>query len=243
MEKSEAFCFVWNTKQVKFFRQNPAYALVAVLFFSCLYIWVLLLSPRGSDGVVTVKALDAAVFGSIDPKIGSLQKVQTILAAQDIEGGLGAIQKTSGCAVRGPLPDSLCTPGSVFATAGTSTICVSGYTKTVRNVPTKLRKQIYAAYNIAYPPPTGTYELDHLVPLAIGGDNSAANLFPEAAVPKPGFREKDVVEVYLQREVCAGNLDLVAAQKQVATDWVAVYNALDSGTVSEIKQKYRNWSN
>ena len=228
---------------MKFFKQNPAYAFLSVLFFACLYIWVLLLSPHGSDGVVTVKALDAAVFGAVEPEASSLQKVRAILAAQGGEDGLGAVQKTSGCAVRGPLPDSLCTPGSVFATAGTSTICVSGYTKTVRSVSTKLRKQIYAAYNIAYPPPTGTYELDHLVPLAIGGDNSAANLFPEAATPKPGFREKDVVEVYLQREVCAGNLDLVAAQKQVATDWVVVYKALDSGTVSEIKQKYRNWSN
>ena len=171
----------------------------------------------------------------------SLSRVSALLAAE--QSPLVPRSKTAGCVIAGALPDRACTPGSVFADATVEKICVSGYTKTVRSVSTKLRKQLFAAYGISYPVPTGTYELDHLVPLALGGDNTAANLFPEAAEPKPGFKEKDVVEVYLQEEVCAGKVDLAAAQKQIAADWTAIYSLLDKSDISRIRQKYVNWAN
>ena len=152
----------------------------------------------------------------------------------------GARTKTSGCVANGPLPDPLCTPGAVFEDATPEQICVSGYTKTVRNVSTKLRKQVYAEYGVAYPQPRGAYEVDHLIPLAIGGSNDIANLFLEAAEPAPGFREKDVVEVYLQQEVCARRVDLSTAQKQIATDWTAIYDKLTPEQILAIKKKYGN---
>src|SRR5437867_11473696 len=37
-------------------------------------------------------------------------------------------------------------------------------------------------------------EVDHLVSLELGGSNSTANLFPEAASPVPGSHEKDRLE-------------------------------------------------
>lgn len=156
---------------------------------------------------------------------------------------LDPVQKDSACAVNGPLPDSLCTPGTVFPDATPDEICVPGYTQRVRSVSAKLRKQIYAAYAIPYPPQTGTYELDHLIPLALGGSNDAANLFPEARDPVPGFKEKDVVEVYLYEEVCAGYLPLAAAQAQIAKNWLAVYQALDPSDIARLKAKYKSWSN
>ena len=79
--------------------------------------------------------------------------------------------------------------------------------------------------------------------MALGGDNEAANLFPEAASPVPGFKEKDVVEDYLHDEVCAGHLSLPQAQAQIAEDWLVVYNALDQVTIKQIKSKYRSWAN
>jgi len=155
---------------------------------------------------------------------------------------LDAPVKSVSCTVEGPLPDHGCTPGSVFANVPASTICVSGYSKTVRNVPVKLKKELYADYDIAYPEPTGTYELDHLVPLELGGDNSAANLFPEAATPTPGFREKDVVENYLHERVCAGDISLAAAQEQIADNWVAVYDLLTPETIARLREKYPSWT-
>jgi len=69
----------------------------------------------------------------------------------------------------------------------------------------------------------GDYEEDHLIPLELGGHPSAPpNLWPEAYTP-PGAYEKDKVENYLHREVCAGRISLTEAQRQIATDWYSVY--------------------
>ncbi|MBX4209322.1 HNH endonuclease [Candidatus Parcubacteria bacterium] len=155
---------------------------------------------------------------------------------------LGARSKTADCRVNGPLPDRECTPGSVFPNADKEKICVDGYTKTVRNVPVSLKKKIYKAYGITYPPAFGGYELDHLIPLSLGGNNDAANLFPEAAAPPPGFREKDVVENYLRREMCAGNISLDAAQGLIAADWVKVYESLTPEDITTLKKQFKSWS-
>jgi hypothetical protein len=155
---------------------------------------------------------------------------------------LDTVIKDSSCSVQGPLPDHACTPGAVFRNAATSTICTSGYTKTVRDVPSSVKKQVYANYGIPYPEPSGSYELDHLVPLEIGGSNAIANLFPEAASPTPGFHEKDVVENYLHEQVCSGALSLSVAQEQIADNWVAVYDLLSTSTIDRLKAKYRNWA-
>ena len=165
------------------------------------------------------------------------------LLANVAESVLDERSKSANCHVLGPLPDPECTPGAIFPNATIAEICVSGYSKRVRNVSTSLKKRVYAQYGIQYPQKTGTYETDHLIPLAIGGNNDIANLFPEAAEPKPGFKEKDVVEVFLQQEVCAGRADLATAQKQIATDWLAVYEVLTPEQISAIRTKYSNWSN
>ena len=155
---------------------------------------------------------------------------------------LGARTKTRDCAVDGPYPDRACTPGAVFATTSVDTICVSGYTKTVRSVSTKLKRQVYAQYNLPYPPPSGTYEADHFIPLGLGGNNDIANLFPEAGEPRPGFKEKDIVENYLRQQVCAGDLPLPRAQEAIAEDWLAVYNAIPASEVARLRAQYSSWA-
>jgi hypothetical protein len=121
-------------------------------------------------------------------------------------------------------------------------ICTPGYSSSVRNVSQSLKKKIYLAYGLSYPQQTGAYEVDHIIPLELGGNNDRANLYPEAAEPKPGFHEKDVVEDYLHQEVCAVRINLAAAQKQIATDWVAVYATLSPADIKSIKSKFHNWA-
>src|SRR4051812_31919698 len=65
---------------------------------------------------------------------------------QNTQLQLDTAQKNSSCAIQGSLPDHSCTPGAVFPGASTSTICVAGYTQTVRNVPVRVKKQVYANY-------------------------------------------------------------------------------------------------
>src|SRR6266702_6916028 len=84
---------------------------------------------------------------------------------------------------------------AIFTHATPQQICVYGYTRSVRNVPYSEKDQAYAEYGIGYHS-SGQYEIDHLIPLELGGSNDIANLWPEAAAPKPGFHEKDQVENY-----------------------------------------------
>jgi hypothetical protein len=121
------------------------------------------------------------------------------------------------CTVRGALPDPICTPGAVMTT-DLNVICHQS-TKNRRNVPTSLKRQVFADYGIAYPQPAGAYEIDHLVSLELGGDNTIQNLWPEAASPAPGFHQKDVVENETHKRVCAGQLKIEDAQRVIAADW------------------------
>jgi hypothetical protein len=73
------------------------------------------------------------------------------------------------------------------------------------------------------------YVLDHLIPLELGGDNTIENLWAEAASPKSGFHEKDLVENYLHIQVCSGAMTLDEAQKIIATDWLSVWRKTGGG--------------
>jgi hypothetical protein len=151
---------------------------------------------------------------------------------------LGVRTKTSGCLALEGLPDSDCTPGAVFASATPAVICVSGYTKTVRNVSVATKRLVYQEYGLSYPQPSGAYEADHLIPLELGGNNEIANLFPEAAEPTPGFHEKDLVENYLHNKVCDGNITLAFAQQQIATNWKFVYDNLTPSEIYSLKLEF-----
>jgi hypothetical protein len=130
--------------------------------------------------------------------------------------------KTAGCHVVGALPDANCTPGAVIATAMTDQICKPGYSGGVRNVSDSEKRAVYAEYGI-YTHQTGQYEVDHLISLELGGSNDIANLWPEAANPKPGFHQKDGLENTLHAKVCAGTITLAEAQREIATNWLQAY--------------------
>lgn len=141
----------------------------------------------------------------------------------------GVQTKTSGCQARGPLQDTACTPGAIFPNATKEQICTPGYSRSVRNVPVSEKDQVYAEYGITHHY-SGQYEVDHLVSLELGGSNDIANLWPEAASPKPGFHEKDKVENYLHDQVCSGAISLKQAQIEIATNWLQVYNQMPSNS-------------
>ena len=121
----------------------------------------------------------------------------------------------------GELPDRSCTPGSadpaVTQTDIGSTICRSGYTETVRPPESQTEQFKFSVAEPAYGQSGVSGELDHLVPLELGGSNDATNLWVEAGpLPNP----KDAVENALHREVCDGTLSLRAAQRQIARNWL-----------------------
>lgn len=109
-----------------------------------------------------------------------------------------------------------------------TTVCRSGWTKTVRpaaSFTNALKSRQLAALHL--PGRARDYEEDHYLPLELGGcPDCEGNLWPE---PWPDARLKDVVETHLHREVCAGRLPLLEAQKMITTDWYAVYLRLKRG--------------
>ena len=116
-------------------------------------------------------------------------------------------------------PDPDKTPGAIYQNITKADVCDLGYAKRVRNVPSLQKKQIYESYGMNYPQPAGAYEVDHFIPLSIGGSNDSKNLWPEPASPTPGFHEKDRVEFYLYNQVCNGGISLKDAQEAIRTDW------------------------
>ena len=90
------------------------------------------------------------------------------------------------------------------------------------------KRSVYERYNIPRPRnnrgANQLCEIDHLVPLELGGADTIANLWPECSSGYAGwegasFREKDRFENYLHRQVCSGALSLADAQVEMATDW------------------------
>jgi hypothetical protein len=133
-------------------------------------------------------------------------------------------------------PDPLLTPGAtnpdVTQATIAATICVSGWTATIRP-PTAytnaLKGQQIAQY--AYPiTAASAYEEDHLISLQLGGAPSdPRNLWPEPyeitlGDSRPtGARTKDAFETALKRRVCAGTMSLTDAQAAIGPHWVHAF--------------------
>jgi hypothetical protein len=124
------------------------------------------------------------------------------------------------------LNDLKVTPGAT-GTMTVKQLCDPNFhTGTARNVPESMKQKVCAEYGIARVNCTGKkYEIDHLISLELGGSNDEKNLWPQPYFPKPGAKEKDVVENALHRAVCAkvNPLALADAQHSISTDWYKVY--------------------
>jgi hypothetical protein len=119
------------------------------------------------------------------------------------------------------VPDPKLTPGAVMTTDAV-TICRPGYSRSVRHTSGQLKHQVYVEYGIDRN--TGHFEIDHLIPLGIGGADTRENLWPESRDTQPwNANVKDRLENYLHVEVCAGRIPVAQAQKEISTDWVAAY--------------------
>jgi hypothetical protein len=126
-----------------------------------------------------------------------------------------------------PLPDSSCTPGShnpdLTQSNIHSTICVSGWTDTVRSS-TSCTNPLTAQGIIDY-----WYSDNQHVGLRGGRPRAAGarrcardpgNLWPEDYRGSFNAHDKDRLEDYLHQAVCSGKMSLRAAQEAIATNWV-----------------------
>ncbi|MBM3770182.1 MAG: HNH endonuclease [Acidimicrobiia bacterium] len=90
-------------------------------------------------------------------------------------------------------------------------------------IPTSVRAAVLRAYGMEAAP-DHEYELDFLITPALGGSPDPRNLWPEPYhSPVWNASVKDELEILLPRLVCAGQIDLETAQRDIAIDWIAAY--------------------
>jgi hypothetical protein len=129
----------------------------------------------------------------------------------------------SACSFAQQLPNSQLTPG-IIRTSDAREICSPKFrTKPFRLTTAKMKKDVCAAYHVARCPRANVMELDHLVPLELGGADDERNLWPQMA---PEFHWKDQLENYLRRQVCDGKMQLAEAQICLQADWFGCYQRL-----------------
>jgi len=131
------------------------------------------------------------------------------------------------------LPNSGVTPGALNPAVTQanihSTICVRGYTKTIRpptsyTTQLKIKQLSTLPYSAFKDLNTRDFEEDHLISLELGGSPSdPKNLWPEPYASSSGARVKDRLENALHALVCNGSIPLKTAQKEIATNWYAAY--------------------
>ena len=126
------------------------------------------------------------------------------------------------------LPDPIMMPGAVDPAAARDVIC-NGTTGARRHVSTATKAAVLAAYNIP-DAESPFYEIDHLIPLAIGGANVVANLWPE---PWAEAVQKDALEVELQRRVCHGLLPKPRPSARSPTTGWAPMSATSAARLSQ----------
>lgn len=89
--------------------------------------------------------------------------------------------------------------------------CVTGYSASVRP-PANYTNKIKKSWTPVGHTPS-EYELDHFIPISIGGDpRSTNNLWMQTLADA---KRKDVLEINLHKQVCSGKLTLKQAQERM----------------------------
>ena len=111
------------------------------------------------------------------------------------------------------------TPGAIQS-SDTAAICTPGWAEAHRDVSYATEDDVAREYGLSS---HDGYEIDHLIPLELGGSNAVANLWPEPYDSPYGATQKDGLEDYLHDQVCHHGLPLATAQHEIAANWYAAW--------------------
>jgi hypothetical protein len=124
------------------------------------------------------------------------------------------------------LPSSFQTPGNK-GKANEAQVCAADFEASVKPVAKWQRDQALERYGKR--PEDFTGELDHLIPVSLGGSNDPDNLWPLPANKDMGPAQKKELDLKLHQLVCDKTLKLKDAQDAIKKDWVKAYNQYVKG--------------
>lgn len=189
----------------------------------------------------TMKKISIAVLASVSLLCTPAHAKQNAGGVDDAEGAYSVL-----AALSQAVPNPRMTPGALNpdVTQATihSTICVSGYTRTIRpnaHYTERLKREQIAAYGYS-DRRMRDYEEDHLISLELGGSpTDPRNLWPEPhhVVGGWGSYAKDRLENKLKHLVCKGRLSLADAQRAIANDWIGAYKQHIGMVPNEARQR------
>lgn len=130
-------------------------------------------------------------------------------------------------------PNAVLTPGLIatqsFAELTANSACGT-YSQCHRNTSSAQKTQVEKEY----PACPAQHEIDHLVPLALGGADDVRNLWCQPEVNEWngqdfGYHAKDKLETYLVIQMKAGTITPKDAQNCILQDWPACFQKFFSG--------------
>jgi hypothetical protein len=118
------------------------------------------------------------------------------------------------------LPSSFQTPGATTK-ANMAQVCTADFEASAKPVAGWQRAEALTRYGRR--PEDFTGDLDHLVPVSLGGSNDPDNLWPIPANKDFGPEQKKALDLKLHQLVCDKTITLKQAQDAIRKDWVKAY--------------------
>ncbi len=84
-----------------------------------------------------------------------------------------------------------------------------------------VKSQVFDRYDMS--PYAVGLNVDHLIPIGLGGSNSLKNLWPQPLAGEWSYNRKNQLERKLHKMVCSGEIELRTARQEIAADWVSAY--------------------
>ena len=118
------------------------------------------------------------------------------------------------------------TPGAT-AKVKMEQLCAADFATSQKPVANWQRNEALERYGVR--PEQFSGELDHLVPVALGGSNDPDNLWPFRGNGAFTFSAKQALGLKLHDKVCAGKMSLKDAQDAFRKDWTLAYRVHVTG--------------
>ncbi|PPK46065.1 hypothetical protein B0G57_10389 [Trinickia symbiotica] len=188
-----------------------------------------------------MKTISIAVLATASLLCANAHATRNAGGVDDAEGAYAVLFPLAQAVPKPRLTPGVLNPDVTQATIH-STICVKGYTRTIRpeeGYTRRLKREQIAAYGYT-DRRLRDYEEDHLVSLELGGSpTDPRNLWPQPhhVVGGWGSYAKDRLENKLKSLVCKGRLPLADAQSAIASDWIGAYKRFVGPAADDTRER------